>query len=94
MTFDMQAAREICIKLGLRYPARALIDDDYQCALAAEMLPAALDHIDELEKALIEERSQWNAICKDVGTDPHDRYCTTEDDYPEAREQLHAEGLI
>lgn len=94
MTFDLQAAREICIKLGLRYPARTLINDDYQCALAAEMFPAALDRIEELEAALIEERSQWLAVCKDVGADPHDRYCTSEDDYQEARKQLHAEDKI
>lgn len=63
--FDLKAAREICIKLDLRYPARSLVDIDYQCALAAEMLPAALDEIErqdkriaELEEALVEERAQ------------------------------------
>lgn len=91
MTFDLQAAREICDKLT---PVKDAIDIDYQNALAAEMLPATLDRIAELEAALIEERSQWNAICKDIGADPHDRYCTTEDDYPEARKQLHAEGKL
>ena len=55
---------------------------------------AALDEIDRLRDCLIEERAQWNAICRDVGADPRDRYCTTEDDYPEARQQLEAEGKI
>ena len=45
MRLDMQKICEICVKLDLRYPARSLIDDDYQCALAAEMLPSARDEI-------------------------------------------------
>lgn len=60
---DIQPAsgREICIKLSLRYPARALIVDDYQCALASEMLPAALDRIAELENLIDEppEEESW-----------------------------------
>lgn len=50
----------------------------------------------ERGKALVEERAQWNAICRDVGADPSDRYCTGEGDdgYPEAREQLRREGKI
>jgi hypothetical protein len=67
MTFDKQAAREVCIKLSLRYPARSLIVDDYQCALAAEMLPAALDRIDELESApshlTAEQRAALETVC-------------------------------
>lgn len=62
MKFDKQAAREICIKLSLRYPARALIADEYQCALAAEMLPAALDRIDELEGLLDEIMGNCNQL--------------------------------
>ena len=50
--------------------------------------------IKRLEDALVEERSQWNAVCRDIGADPTDRYCTSEDDYPEARQQLRAEGVI
>ena len=64
MTFDMQKICEICVKLDLRYPARSLIDDDYQCALAAEMLPSARDEIKrqanriaELEESLQRERA-------------------------------------
>ena len=49
MKFDMNHAREICVKLNLRYPAKHLIDMDYQAALAAEMLPAALDEIERLQ---------------------------------------------
>ena len=50
----------------------------------------------ERGKALVEERSQWNAICRDVGADPSDRYCTGEgeDGYPEAREQLRQEEKL
>ena len=50
----------------------------------------------ERGKALVEERAQWNAICRDVGADPSDRYCTGEgeDGYPDAREQLRREGLL
>ena len=64
MTLDMQKICEICVKLDLRYPARSLIDDDYQCALAAEMLPSARDEIKrqanriaELEESLQRERA-------------------------------------
>lgn len=57
MTFDLKAAREICIKLGLKYPARSLIDQEYQCSLAAEMLPAALDEIEQ-QNAYIEQLSK------------------------------------
>ena len=52
--FDLKAAREICIKLDLRYPARSLVDIDYQCALAAEMLPAALDEIERQANRIAE----------------------------------------
>ena len=50
----------------------------------------------ERGKALVEERSQWNAICHDVGADPTDRYCTGEggDGYLAAREQLRVEGKL
>lgn len=50
MTFDLQAAREIAIKLTLRYPAKELIDVDYQNALAGEMLPGACDEIARLDR--------------------------------------------
>jgi hypothetical protein len=50
----------------------------------------------ERGKVLVEERAQWNAICRDVGADPSDRYCTGEgeDGYPDAREQLRREGKL
>lgn len=50
----------------------------------------------ERGKALVEERAQWNAICRDVGADPSDRYCTGEgeDGYPDARDQLRREGKL
>lgn len=63
-------------------------------------LHAALKKLGEAKrergKALVEERAQWNAICRDVGADPSDRYCTGEgeDGYPEARRQLHQEKLL
>lgn len=57
MTFDLKAAREICIKLGLKYPAQSLIDQEYQCSLAAEMLPTALDEIEQ-QNAYIEQLSK------------------------------------
>lgn len=47
--FDLEKVREICIKLTLRSPARELIDDVYQCALAGQVLPSALDEILRLQ---------------------------------------------
>lgn len=90
MTFNLQAAREICIKLSLRYPARALIVDDYQCALASEMLPAALDRIAELEAALVEERkSKLQLDASRFGMSIPEEIADAK-----SREQLHAEGKI
>lgn len=70
MTFDVHKAREIC-KLSVYRSSRAramvlgflgdhpLMKDDRIDAVidAAEMLPVALDRIEELEKALIAERA-------------------------------------
>lgn len=56
--------------------------------VAGEMMA----RIEELEQALIEERAQWIAMCKDIGTDPSDHYITDDVVLIPAREQLKEEG--
>lgn len=90
MTFDSKKAHELCERMGVQCWAWA---PGRVCEMA-DLLPTALDRIEEREKALIEERANWIAACNDIGTDASDRYFTDDVVLAPAREQLHAEGLI
>lgn len=59
MTFDMQRARDLCDKLSVGGGQTVSANIAYYKAhyQAAKMLPAALDRIEELEAALIGERT-------------------------------------
>lgn len=91
MTFDLQAARAICDKLA---SGKDAIDIDYQNALAAEMFPAALDRIAELEAALVEERTN------EIENNPNRSWVAESQNalrkwaMDRAHEQLHVEGKI
>ena len=79
--FNMQKARQICEKCQSRDDA---IDHDYWNAHAASVLPAALDRIETLEKALIDKQ------CRII----YGYVFPTEDERDAARDQLEKEGLL
>jgi len=91
MTFDSKKAREICAKY-----AESKVDETEDTGnschykrLMAAMLPAALDHIEELERALIESRAE------NIENNPNRSFeWMHENAIAKAREQLHAEGLL
>lgn len=89
MKFDKQAAREICGRIkGYEDPDGGNLAE-FQ---AAEILPTALDRIDELEAALVEERAR--RICH-APTDTVGHWPVYEETVvDEAKIQLHAEGRI
>lgn len=94
-----QAKRIAELEKEIHGLVRCILTDDEKDVVMSKQR-AALKKLGQAKrergKALVEERAQWNAICRDVGADPSDRYCTGEGDdgYPEAREQLRREGKI
>jgi hypothetical protein len=111
MTFDSKKACELCAQIkNKNWAEDDGIDIRYLNIKCAEMLPAALDRIEELERALIEERI-WHYVIggADECIVPDEKYPGEGDCYcveepaqcpavsylrSHAREQLHAEGLI
>ena len=95
--FDMQKAREKCENLpvggGQTIKANILFYKRYY--EAGKMLPAALDRIEELENALVEERASHIDLDMEYARLECDSYRGSPDkSRMAAREQLHAEGLI
>lgn len=93
MTFDLQAAREITIKLTLRYPAKELIDVDYQNALAGEMLPGACEEIVRLDREVSVARN-LAALAKGIVDEQAARIKQLEADKKNLRELFIIRGEI
>lgn len=90
MTFDMRDAREIAEKCNSKDES---IDHDYWNAHAGMFLPTALDEIERLQTALVEER----ACLIEAGGEPVGKRLLEEDQKDLdglAREQLHQEGKL
>lgn len=93
MTFDKQKARSEVKELesATFWTGPVTIHQIQTILLGAARLSSTLDRIDELEKALIEERAKTVEVFWHPG---FDFVCIEGLKLDEAREQLHAEGLI
>jgi hypothetical protein len=103
MAFDLQKAKELRVRIDI-LRGQTIQCSEFDIVLASSWLPAAIDRIDELEKALVEERARALWLVGDDPANPENLdWKVAPNDIPKsvrlqwvvpAKTQLQKEGLI